>query len=74
MERRSYILIKTTLTVQELANILEISESTLKRKVVKNQIPFMRIKNRVKFVNSVLIPWIQQKVIYQELFIDGNNV
>jgi excisionase family DNA binding protein len=53
---------KTTLTVQELANILEISESTLKRKVVKNQIPFMRIKNRVKFVNSVLIPWIQQNI------------
>jgi excisionase family DNA binding protein len=53
---------KTTVTVKELANILEISESRIKRMVINNQIPVMRIKNRVKFVISILFPWVEQNM------------
>ena len=50
------------LNVKEISRYLKVSISTIRRLILKNQIPFFRISNQIFFNKEIINEWIKKQV------------
>lgn len=50
------------LNVKETANYLKVSVSTIRRLILKKEIPFFRISNQIFFNKVFLNDWIKEQI------------
>ena len=50
------------LNVKEISRYLKVSVSTIRRLILKNQIPFFRVSNQIFFNKEIINEWIKKQV------------
>lgn len=50
------------LNVKEISTYLKVSVSTIRRLILKNQIPFFRVSNQIFFNKEIINEWIKKQV------------
>ena len=57
---------KEIMTVEELADYLDLAESTIYQKVHEKSIPYSKIKNLLRFPKKLIDEWLEQNTVYPE--------
>lgn len=50
------------LNIKETSTYLKVSVSTIRRLILKNEIPFFRISNQIFFNKEIINEWIKKQV------------
>ena len=51
---------KPILSIDDIADILICSSKTVRRMIARNEIPYRRIRGRVRFIRAEIVDWIDQ--------------
>jgi excisionase family DNA binding protein len=57
---------KTLLSIEEASHFLSIKVSRLRTAVFRKEIPFVKIGRLVRFKESALLEWIEEKTVKEE--------
>ncbi|MBP2653311.1 MAG: Helix-turn-helix domain [Firmicutes bacterium] len=53
--------VERLLTVQDLTEILKVSDETVYRMVRENQIPFRKIRRQIRFIGWQITKWLDEE-------------
>lgn len=51
---------KPILSIDDVANLLQLSEKTIRRKMADKDIPYRKIGGKVRFIRTEIVEWIDR--------------